>query len=181
MARRTGGRTTAKHGARADTKLAERAEAKRERKGRPELGQLFDETVSLYLRLSALADRIYRRGELSGPRRTLLIALARSGPRTVAHLARARAQARQRLQPLVNALVEEGLLQTIPNPLHKQSHLVGLTARGEKVVRHMSEREGMFREQLQLASSSQRIVDAVEVLRDVRQALEAQAEEIVSR
>src|SRR5919109_832728 len=96
----------------------------RSRPGRQELGELFDEAVALYLRLTALAATMYHHGELSGPRRTLLMALARSGPRTVAHLARARAQSRQRLQPLVNALVDEGLLATEPNPLHKQSPLV---------------------------------------------------------
>ena len=149
--------------------------------GRPELGELFDETVTLYLRLTALAATLYRRGELSGPRRTLMRALARSGPRTVAHLARARAQSRQRLQPLVNALIDEGLLETQPNPLHKQSPLVVLTAHGQKVARKIGENEGRLREQLQLASSRRRVVQAVEVLRDVRQALERQAVDLLRK
>ena len=143
--------------------------------GRPELGELFDEAVALYLRLTALAAAMYKRGELSGPRRTLLRALARSGPRTVAHLARARAQSRQRLQPLVNALIDEGLLGTQPNPLHKQSPLVVLTARGQKLAQEIADHEGRLREKLPLASSRRRVAEAVEVLRDVRQALERQA------
>ena len=142
--------------------------------GRPELGELFDEAVRLYLRLTALAATMYRRGELSGPRRTLVRALARSGPQTVAHLARARAQSRQRLQPLVNALIDEGLLVTQPNPWHKQSPLVVLTSRGQKVAQDIAEHEGKLREQLLLASSRRRVVQAVEVLRDVREALERQ-------
>jgi DNA-binding MarR family transcriptional regulator len=143
--------------------------------GRPELGELFDEAVTLYLRLTAIAATMYRRGQLSGPRRTLLRVLARSGPRTVAHLARARAQSRQRLQPLVNALIDEGLLGTQPNPWHKQSPLVLLTSRGQRLAQEIAEREGLLREKLVLASSRRRVVQAVEVLRDVHEALERQA------
>jgi DNA-binding MarR family transcriptional regulator len=140
--------------------------------GRPELGALFDETVKLYLRLTSLAATMYRRGELSGPRRTLLMALVRSGPQTVAHLARERAQSRQRLQPLVNALIDEGLLATQPNPVHKQSPIVVPTARGQKLAQEMAAHEGRLRENLRLASSRRRVTDAAEVLRDVRHALE---------
>jgi DNA-binding MarR family transcriptional regulator len=153
--------------------------AGRGRSGRPELGELFDETVALYLRLTAIAATMYRQGELSGPRRTLLMALARSGPQTVAHLARVRAQSRQRLQPLVNALIDEGLLAVRPNPLHKQSPLVVLTPRGQKLVREIAAHEGALREKLRLAKSRRRIIDAVEVLRDVRQALERQAGDLL--
>jgi DNA-binding MarR family transcriptional regulator len=140
---------------------------------------LFDEAVALYLRLTALAATMYHHGELSGPRRTLLMALARSGPRTVAHLARARAQSRQRLQPLVNALVDEGLLATEPNPLHKQSPLVVLTPRGQQLAHEIATYEGGLREKLRLASSRRRIIDAVDVLRDVRHALETQASDLL--
>jgi DNA-binding MarR family transcriptional regulator len=153
----------------------------RRQSGRPELGALFDETVMLYLRLTALAAAMYGRGELSGPRRTLLMALVRSGPRTVAHLARGRSQTRQRLQPLVNAMIDEGLLATQPNPVHKQSRLVVVTPRGQKRAREIAAREGALREQLRLASSRRRVVDAVEVLRDVRQALERQGPEMLRR
>jgi putative ABC transport system permease protein len=40
-----------------------------------ELALLFGETVALYLRLTATAATIYRRGEMSGPRRTTLVPL----------------------------------------------------------------------------------------------------------
>ena len=69
-----------------------------------QLAALFDETVRLYLRLSALSTRIHGGGQLSGPRRTVLVGLARGGAQTVAQMARARAQSRQRFQPLVKCL-----------------------------------------------------------------------------
>jgi hypothetical protein len=70
---------------------------------RPELASLFDETVALYLRLSAVSGSIDRRGDLSGPRRTLVLIMARTGPQTVAALGRIRSQSRQRIQLLVDA------------------------------------------------------------------------------
>lgn len=147
-----------------------------------ELDQLFDETVSLYHRLTATATKIYRKGALSGPRRTVLIALARSGPQTVAHLARQRAQSRQRLQPLVNALVEEGLLQTLPNAMHRQSLLVAVTAKGQRAVADMRKREIALRSHLRIASSRASVQRAAEVLRDVREAIETQLDDLaVSR
>jgi len=72
---------------------------------RDPLDAVFEETVALYHRLTADAAMIHRRGALSGPRRTVLLGLARSGPQSVAHMARTRAQSRQRLQPLVNGLM----------------------------------------------------------------------------
>ena len=139
-----------------------------------ELDQLFDETVSLYHRLTATAAKIHRKGALSGPRRTVLMVLARSGPRTVAHLARLRAQSRQRLQPLVNALVSEGLLEIRPNALHRQSPLIALTAKGERAVAGIRTRELRLRRDLRFASSRAHVRRAAEVLRDVREAIETQ-------
>lgn len=99
-----------------------------------EMARIFDNTVRLYLRLSALSTKLHGGGALSGPRRTVLVGLARGGPQTVAHMARARAQSRQRFQPLVNALRRDGLVKLVPNPAHKQSALVALTARGRSEV-----------------------------------------------
>jgi DNA-binding MarR family transcriptional regulator len=147
---------------------------------RVELDQLFDETVSLYHRLTAAATTIHRKGALSGPRRTVLIALARSGPQTVAHLARQRSQSRQRLQPLVNALVEEGLLQTLPNAMHRQSPLVAVTAKGERAVAEMRKREVTLRSGLRIASSGASVQRAAKVLRDVRVAIETQLDDLVA-
>jgi DNA-binding MarR family transcriptional regulator len=140
---------------------------------RPELARLFEETVALYLRLTAAAAGIYGTGEMSGPRRTLLVMLAGTGPQTVAHMARARAQSRQRLQPLVNALVDEGRLERVDNPLHRRSPLIGLTAHGQATVRYITETEGVLRAQLPLAVSRRSLLSAARVLHRVRAALEA--------
>jgi len=146
---------------------------------RAELAQLFEETVALYLRLSASASAIYRRGAMSGPRRTLLMSLSRSGAQTVAHLARARSQSRQRLQPLVNALIAERLVERLDNPAHKRSPLVVLTPRGERVARQIAATEAALRARLRLRHAPRRLAAAAAVLRDVRAALDHQLRRVL--
>jgi DNA-binding MarR family transcriptional regulator len=137
-----------------------------------ELGVLFDECVLLYLRLTALAAKIHRNGPLSGPRRTVLAGLAESGPQTVAQMARRRAQSRQRFQPLVNALIADGMLQAIPNAAHKLSPLIVLTPRGRKAVGRMQQIEQAGRSSLKLRATAAKIAEGVTVVREVRVALE---------
>ena len=137
-----------------------------------ELALLFDECVRFYLRLTALAAKMYRKGPLSGPRRTILAGLDRSGPRTVAQMARERMQSRQRFQPLVNALVAEGLLEAVPNAAHKQSPLIALTARGRKAVQHIRETEERWRSRLNLRTPADKLAQTTAVLQELRIELE---------
>jgi DNA-binding MarR family transcriptional regulator len=137
-----------------------------------ELSELFDENVRVYLRLTALAARMHGEGPLSGPRRTVLVGLHRSGPRTVAQMAKQREQSRQRFQPLVNALIADGLLEAVPNAAHKQSPLITLTASGRRAVKRIFAIERAWRGRLDLPIKRGRLVVATGVLRDVRDGLE---------
>lgn len=137
-----------------------------------ELRVLFDECVLLYLRLTALAAHIHRKGPLSGPRRTVLVSLAESGPQTVAQMARRRAQSRQRFQPLVNALMADGLLEAVPNAAHRQSPLIVLTARGRKAVERIYKVEDAGRAGLRINATPKKIAESVAVVREIREALE---------
>lgn len=137
-----------------------------------EISELFDESVRFYLRLSALAAKMHGEGPLSGPRRTVLVSLHRSGPRTVAQLAREREQSRQRFQPLVNALIADGLLHAAPNAAHKQSPLIVLTAKGRRAVQRIHAIEQAWRPRLDVTIPKARLADATAVLREVRSGLE---------
>jgi DNA-binding MarR family transcriptional regulator len=137
------------------------------REARPELAALFQETVRLYWRLTRAADAIHGGGQLSGPRRTLIVALAATEPQSVARLAAARGQSRQRLQPLINALIAEGLVERRANPFHKRSDLVALTRRGEREARQIVAAESRLRALLRLSVSPRALQSAVKVLRDV--------------
>lgn len=132
---------------------------------------LFKETVSLYWRLTADAAAIHGAGDLSGPRRTILFALHEQGPQTVAHLARARSQTRQRLQPVINALITDGLLAAVPNPMHLRSPMMVLTADGDTRVRRMLKKEAALLARLRLASSPRELQRAARVLADARETL----------
>lgn len=132
------------------------------------LGALFDEVVALYHRLTADAAAIHGAGARSGPRRTVLAALARSGPQTVAHMARARAQSRQRFQPLVNSLMADGLVEAQPNPVHARSPLIALTAQGRRAVNQMMQTEEGLRTALRPTASPASITRAAAIVRDVR-------------
>jgi DNA-binding MarR family transcriptional regulator len=138
----------------------------------PEIAALCDENVRFYLQMSALATKIHGKGALSGPRRTILAGLAQSGPRTVAQMARDRQQARQRIQPIVNALIEEGLLESAENAAHKHSPLIVVTPRGLKEVErvHRIEREWRARGRFELPRA--KVNQAIEVLRTVRLEME---------
>lgn len=131
------------------------------------LAMLFDATVTLYLKLSALSTKLHGGGPLSGPRRTVLVGLSRTGPQTVAHMARIRAQSRQRFQPLVNALIRDGLVQAIPNPAHKLSYLIELTPRGRRAVAHIHAVEGASRARVGTTLSRHSLARSVGVLRAV--------------
>src|SRR5688572_288539 len=119
-----------------------------------ELARLFDETVLVYLRLTAVATRLHGGGPLSGPRRTVLAALADGGPQTVAQMARTRAQSRQRFQPLINALIEDELVEAMPNPAHRQSRLMVITAKGRRAVDRMRAIEAKGRRDMKITASA---------------------------
>jgi DNA-binding MarR family transcriptional regulator len=144
------------------------------------LEALFEETVALYHRLTADAAAIHRAGVRSGPRRTVLLGLARSGPQTVAQMGRTRAQSRQRFQPLVNRLIAEGVVAPRPNPSHKASPLMALTARGHQAVKRIVERERSLLEGVTISKAPAAILRAVDILRHVRRALERQLPDLLS-
>ena len=137
-----------------------------------ELARLFDETVLVYLRLTAVATRLHGGGPLSGPRRTVLAALADGGPQTVAQMARTRAQSRQRLQPLINALIEDELVEAMPNPAHRQSPLMVITAKGRRAVDRMRAIEAKGRRDMKITASARQVAAATAVLHEVRTDLE---------
>jgi DNA-binding MarR family transcriptional regulator len=157
-------------------KMMRRARAESRRHGKRdellEIVALCDENVLFYLRMSALAAKIHGKGSLSGPRRTILVSLAESGPRTVAQMARDRAQARQRIQPIVNSLIDEGLLQPVPNAAHKQSPLIVVTPRGRKEVERIHRLEQAWRSRAKFGLSKEKVTEAIEVLRTVRLEME---------
>lgn len=71
---------------------------------------------------------------LTAGEHALLDALRTEGPRTVPQLARTMGLDRQPVQRWVNHAAELGLVVTAPNPAHRRSSLIELTAEGTKVI-----------------------------------------------
>lgn len=136
------------------------------------LHRLFDQTVALFHRLRAEAERIHRQGELTAARRGVLRGLYVHGPQSVPQMARVRPVSRQHIQSLVNHLQEEDLVEFLPNPAHKKSHLVGLTAKGIGLVKRMEICEQSLLKQLNTGVDTKAIETAVDVLERIRKALE---------
>jgi DNA-binding MarR family transcriptional regulator len=134
--------------------------------------ELFDETASLYNRLRVLAEQVHGQGEGSAGRRSILRSLDLSGPQTVPQMARVRLVSRQHVQVLVNALIDDGLLELVKNPSHKRSSIVQLSKRGKQMVAAMHKTEEEWLEQLTLDVSKKDIQRTAETLRMVRTAVE---------
>jgi len=104
---------------------------------RGELRAVVDETIALYHRLAWMAEQIYGDEGRGIARRGILRGLVRYGPQTVPELARARKVKRQSLQPVVDALVAEGVVDLRDNPRHARSRLVAVTRAGAEIVARM--------------------------------------------
>ncbi len=136
------------------------------------LFSLFDETVSLFHRLTVVAEKIHGQGALSAALRGILRGLRRHGAQTVPHMARMRPVSRQNVQALVNRLREAGLAEFVENPAHKRSQLVRLTPEGVRKTDEMAHRERRLLSGLATGLSIHEIARAGETLGEVRAALE---------
>ncbi|MGZ3454499.1 MAG: MarR family winged helix-turn-helix transcriptional regulator [Polyangiales bacterium] len=96
--------------------------------------EVVDETIALFHWLAWVAEQLYGDEGRGAARRWTLRRLQRHGALTVPALARARAIRRQSLQPVVDALVADGLVELVENPAHARSRLVRITKQGEALV-----------------------------------------------
>jgi DNA-binding MarR family transcriptional regulator len=105
------------------------------------LERVVGEVRLLFHHLRAAADQIHAGEDITTAHRGVLESLYRGGAETVPGLARSRPVARQHIQVLVNDLLERGLVKTQPNPAHKRSSLIALTAAGRRRFELIRRRE----------------------------------------
>lgn len=96
-----------------------------------------DETIALYQWLAWVAEELYGDDARGASRRWTLRHLFRDGPLTVPALAKVRAVRRQSLQPVIDALERDGLIEVVENPAHARSPLVRLSAAGTRLVHRL--------------------------------------------
>ena len=131
--------------------------------------QLINEVRLLYQSLVQFGDAIHAGSNISMGMRAVMEYLDRNGDATVPQVARARRVSRQRIQTLVNPLLERGLVESISNPASKRSPLITLTKTGAKTILEMRRREGR---NMHLAVSDDQIIRAARTLSELRRALE---------
>jgi DNA-binding MarR family transcriptional regulator len=137
------------------------------------LQAVYDETIALFLRMTAVLEAVHGQGPFSVQRRDLLLRLTQSGPQTVPQLARARMVSRQATQRLVNELAAEGCVTFVENVAHQRSHLVQLTPKGQDYIFALLQRERQIAAEMEAIPLSEEHLRATAVgLRAVRAWLE---------
>jgi len=104
--------------------------------------------------------------------RGVMESLASGGAQTVPALARARPVARQRIQVLVNDLSAWGLVEALPNPAHRRSALMALTAAGRRRFDAILAAEEEVLSSIPFSLSARRMVAVAEELSQLWQDLE---------
>lgn len=115
------------------------------------LREWIDEIRSCFHQLGAAATDIHSAIHLTGAGRAVLESLVRFGDQTVPQMASARPVSRQHIQTIVDALIEDGLVESVANPAHRRSSLIALTAKGRRTMAAATVRE---REALQLLGTA---------------------------
>lgn len=128
-------------------------------------------------RLGLVAGRLHHDETGSSARRAVLRALDHGGPQPVPELARDRSVSRQHTQTVVNGLLEDGLVERIPNPAHRRSYLVRLTASGEREVEEMARREAALLRELADDVPESDLEATLRVLARLRSALDERVRE----
>lgn len=93
--------------------------------------ELIVDVFRLNGRLLVAGDRLVAGLGLTSARWQVMGAIVRApSAQPVAWLARSMGLNRQGVQRIVNEMVQEGLVELLPNPHHRRAHLVSLTSNG---------------------------------------------------
>jgi DNA-binding MarR family transcriptional regulator len=137
---------------------------------RVEAQEVVDETIALFHWLAWVADQLYGDDAHGAPHRWVMRRLQRYGPQTVPELARAKAQRRQSVQPIVDELEREGVLVLVANPQHVRSRKAQLTPRGTQLVERMDRIDAATLAAVSRGISRSRLGEAAATLRALREA-----------
>jgi DNA-binding MarR family transcriptional regulator len=130
-----------------------------------DLYRLIEEIFQTNGKLLAHGDRLTAQHGLTGARWQVLGALQlESKPLTVAQIARRMGLQRQSVQRLVDIMVKQGLLTTLPNPEHKRAKLVDFTPQGNKVREQLFETKRCWAEGITESFSQSELKQAIQLL-----------------
>ena len=136
-----------------------------------EIDELINEVRLLYNVLAQVGELLHEMENLTMGMRAVLEYLDSHGPHTVPEIARARRVTRQRVQTLVDQLLEDELVEALENVAHKRSVLIALTAAGERTITRMRERERTAIKSHGIETDSPQLRRALKTLREIRAGL----------
>ena len=135
------------------------------------IGSITREIRKLFHVLGAVGDALHADIAITASMRAVMESIARGGPSTVPQMARARPVTRQHIQVLVDQLLAAGLVELRPNPAHKRSPLVALTALGASAFEAMSRREAKLLERLAEGMNERDLKTTLETLGELKERL----------
>jgi DNA-binding MarR family transcriptional regulator len=142
---------------------------------RIETQAVVDETIALFHWLTWVAEQLHGDTGTTAPRRWVLRRLHRHGPQTVPALARAKALRRQSVQPVVDGLIADGLVELVDNPAHVRSKRATLTARGMALVGRMDRVDAKVLRAVSADIPRSALVTAAATLRALRGGFEVES------
>ena len=134
---------------------------------------LLDEVRQLFHLASQAAETLHAEEAVTVGMRAVLEYLDRRGASTVPDIARERHVSRQHVQTLVNALLEQEMVEQQDNPAHKRSCLIALSPEGLRAIKRMRGREARHLAALPLDLSEAELQRTCRALAKVRAAIGA--------
>jgi DNA-binding MarR family transcriptional regulator len=95
----------------------------------------------LFRAMAGRADEYLSALDITAADRAVLEFLSAGGPLTVPEIAARYDVSRQHVQVTVNRLLDKGLVAAGPNPRHKRSALISITANGRQLFSRIRRRE----------------------------------------
>lgn len=92
-------------------------------------------------------------------------------PRTVPQIGRVMGLTRQSVQRSINIMERDGLVELIPNPDHKTSPLVQMSAKGRMTFQKIMHRQVLWSNKLAEGMKADELKTAIRVLRSLRESL----------
>ncbi|MDG9724109.1 MULTISPECIES: MarR family winged helix-turn-helix transcriptional regulator [unclassified Streptomyces] len=108
------------------------------------LTEVYDLVGPLYRRAQRSVEQGLTTDGLSVGVRAVLTLLHRNGPMTVPQMGRAQSISRQFVQRMVNDAADRSLVESLPNPAHRRSSLIGLTDEGRAAITDVLDREHLL-------------------------------------
>ena len=133
--------------------------------------ELIDELRLSLHRVAQVSEELHRDEAVTTGMRAVLEFLLLHSDSSVPTIARSRHVTRQLIQQLVNALLEQQLVELRDNPAHRRSQLVALTKPGRDTIQRMKKREAHFFDGMSQEVSEARLAAATRTLRALRQEL----------